>query len=311
MSENAIIQHEQEQMPAITYDKQAVINVWQDKEAFEQTARVASMLAKSTIVPEIYRNKPEDCFIAVEMAARMNTSPIFIMQNLYVVKGKPTWAGQACMAMIMSCGKFKNVRHVYTGQIGTDNRGCYVEAVRIQDGELIRGTEVTISMAKNEGWMGNSKWKNMPEQMLGYRAASFFARMYCPEAMMGLQTTEEVYDASPAVEKHSAKSLADAIKAEEKSVEEPVSEPVKQQKEEPAEEPKPKKKSAPKCEECGKDIEGVAGFTAEKLAKLSKEKYGKCLCVECGKKAKEALEASKQEESKNDLASALMADAEK
>lgn len=314
MSENAIIQQEQEQMPSITYDKQAMVNVWQDKEAFDQAARVAGMLAKSTIVPEIYRNKPEDCFIAVEMAARMNTSPIFIMQNLYVVKGKPSWAGQACMAMIMSCGKFKNVRHVYTGQIGTENRGCYVEAVRIQDGELIRGTEVTISMAKNEGWMSNSKWKNMPEQMLGYRAASFFARMYCPEAMMGLQTTEEIYDAASSDVKHTAKSLADAIKAEEKSTEQPVEktveEPVKQLEEEPAEEPKPKKKSAPKCEECGKVIEGVAGFTAEKLAKVSKEKYGKCLCVECGKKAKEALEAAKQAE-QSDLASALMADAEK
>ena len=315
MSENAIIQQEQEQMPGIAYDRQTAVSVWQDKDAFDQTARVAAMLAKSTIVPENYRNRPEDCFIAVEMAARMNTSPIFIMQNLYVVKGKPSWAGQACMAMIVSCGKFKNVRHVYTGTIGSDNRGCYVEAVRIQDGETIRCTEVTISMAKNEGWMNNSKWKNMPEQMLGYRAASFFARMYCPEAMMGLQTTEEIYDAASVPARSSAKNLADAIKAEGKSTVQPVEkaeeQPAEKTEEKPTEEPKPKKKSAPKCEECGKEIEGVAGFTAEKLAKVSKEKYGKCLCVECGKKAKEALEAAKQEEQKNDLASALMADAEK
>ena len=169
-------------------------NVWQDKAAFEQTARVAKMLSSSKLVPASYQGNPQDCFIAVEMAARMNVSPIMIMQTLYVVKGKPSWAGQACMAMINACGKFKNVRHVYTGQKGTDNRGCYVVAERVSTGETVEGTEVSMAMAKAEGWTTNPKWKNMTEQMLAYRAASFFARVYCPEALMGLQTVEEVQD---------------------------------------------------------------------------------------------------------------------
>lgn len=169
-------------------------NVWADKTAFNQMLRVATMLSQSSLVPQNYQNKPQDCFVAVEMASRMNTSPIMIMQNLYVVKGKPSWAGQACMAMINACGKFKNVRHVYTGTRGADNWGCYVEAERISDGTTVRGAEITMAMAKAEGWTANSKWRNMPEQMLGYRAASFFARLYCPEALMGLQTYEEVID---------------------------------------------------------------------------------------------------------------------
>ena len=187
-----------EQALAAMTDQQAVSvptgNVWQDKAAFEQTARVAKMLSSSKLVPASYQGNPQDCFIAVEMAARMNVSPIMIMQNLYVVKGKPSWAGQACMAMINACGKFKNVRHVYTGQKGTDNRGCYVVAERVSTGETVEGTEVSVAMAKAEGWTANPKWKNMTEQMLAYRAASFFARVYCPEALMGLQTVEEVQD---------------------------------------------------------------------------------------------------------------------
>jgi len=185
MSETAVSVQEQTltNVPSGT-----ALNVWNDTKAFDQMARVANMLSKSTIVPQTYQGKPEDCFVAVEMAARMNTSPLFIMQNLYIVKGKPSWAGQACMAMINACGKFRNVKHVYTGTRGTDNRGCYVTAVRISDGEEVCGTEVTMKLVRDEGWISNSKWKNMPEQMLGYRAASFFARMYCPEALMGLQT---------------------------------------------------------------------------------------------------------------------------
>lgn len=187
-------------------------NVWQDKAAFEQTARVAKMLSSSKLVPASYQGNPQDCFIAVEMAARMNVSPIMIMQNLYVVKGKPSWAGQACMAMINACGKFKNVRHVYTGQKGTDNRGCYVVAERVSTGETVEGTEVSMAMAKAEGWTTNPKWKNMTEQMLAYRAASFFARVYCPEALMGLQTVEEVQD----VTVNSTDELTERLKGETK-----------------------------------------------------------------------------------------------
>lgn len=213
MSETAITVQEQQEQLLSNIPSGAALNVWQDKKAFDQVARVANMLSKSTIVPQNYQGKPEDCFIAVEMAARMNTSPIFIMQNLYVVKGKPSWAGQACMAMINACGKFKSVKHVYTGTKGTDTRGCYVTAIRVSDGENVNGTEVTMKMAKDEGWITNSKWKNMPEQMLGYRAASFFARMYCPEALMGLQTYEEVLDAEPQ-QKTTAQRLTEALKAE-------------------------------------------------------------------------------------------------
>lgn len=187
-------------------------NVWQDKDAFNQLLRVSQMLSQSTLVPQNYQGKPQDCFIATEMATRMNISPIFVMQQLSVVKGKPSWSGQACIAMINNCGRFKDIKHVYTGKKGTDDRGCYVTAVRISDGEIVNGTEVTMSMAKAEGWTSNSKWRNMPEQMLGYRAAAFFARMYCPESLMGLQTYDEVVDTQEP--QHNANNLTAALKGD-------------------------------------------------------------------------------------------------
>jgi hypothetical protein len=51
-------------------------------------------------------------------------------------------------------------------------------------------------MAKAEGWYAKngSKWQTMPEQMLRYRAASFFVRAYAPELSLGLATREEIED---------------------------------------------------------------------------------------------------------------------
>lgn len=169
-------------------------NIWTNKEQFNQVLRVANMLSQTTIIPQNYQGKPADCFIAVEMASRMGVSPMMVMQNMYTVKGKPAWSGQACITLINACGKFRDVKCIYTGEAATENRGCYFSAVRVSDGETVKGTEVTIAMAKAEGWYSNSKWRNMPEQMLAYRAAAFFARIHCPEALMGVQTAEEIDD---------------------------------------------------------------------------------------------------------------------
>ena len=190
-------------------------SIWEDKSKFDQVLRSAQMLSKTSIIPERYQDKPQDCFVALEMASRMNISPMVVMQNLYVVKGKPSWAGQACMMLINSCGKFKDVRHIYTGKRGTDERGCFVSAVRVSDGEIVEGIEVTLDMARAEGWMSNPKWRNMPDLMLAYRASAFFARVFCPEALMGVHTSEEVYDADLSnVNRGKANALTDELNGE-------------------------------------------------------------------------------------------------
>lgn len=67
----------------------------------------------------------------------------------------------------------------------------------------------------------------------------------------------------------------------------------------------------PKCEDCGKAIQGVSSFSPEQIAANTKQKYGRCLCADCGKKEKAKLEAAEvKEEPQDDLAAQLMADAE-
>lgn len=46
-----------------------------------------------------------------------------------------------------------------------------------------------------KAWASNSKWKNMPEQMLAYRAYSFFARVHCADALNGFMVEGEPEDA--------------------------------------------------------------------------------------------------------------------
>ena len=169
---------------------------------FNCLMRVAETFAQSSIVPQQYQNNPADCMIAVDLANRMHLNPLFVMQQLYVVKGKPSWSGQACMSMIRASKEFTDVRPVYTGEKGTNTWGCYIQAARRPTGEIVKGPEVTIGIAKSEGWFskidryGNeiSKWKTMPELMLAYRASAFFARVHIPNTLMGFAVEGEAED---------------------------------------------------------------------------------------------------------------------
>lgn len=164
--------------------------------SFKENYMIGKYFSQSNLVPQAYQGKPMDCAIAVDIANRMGVSPMFVMQNLWVVRGIPSWSGQACMGLIKGSGRYKNVKYNMTGNKGEDTWGCFVSAIEAATGDEIQGAEVTIGMAKKEGWYNKSgsKWVTMPEVMLRYRAATFFARLYCPNELMGFKVEGETED---------------------------------------------------------------------------------------------------------------------
>lgn len=158
---------------------------------------IAKDFATSDMVPARYQRNAPNCMIAVNMAIRMMADPLMVMQNLYVVHGTPGWSSQFLIACFNQCGRFESIHYKFTGEKNTDTWGCIAYAKEKSTGEIIEGSEVTIGIAKKEGWYGKngSKWQTMPQQMLMYRAAAWMIRTHAPEIGMGFQTREEVEDA--------------------------------------------------------------------------------------------------------------------
>lgn len=175
-------------------------NLLESTQHLNRLAKLAAKYANSTMIPQNYQKNPDNCFVALELAGRMGVSPILVMQNLVVVQGRPAWSGQSCIALVNGSGKFTHdLDFVFVGKPGADDWGCYAVTTRKADGKELRGTMVTIELAKKEGWYNKngSKWQTMPQQMLIYRAASWFARTYCPEVLMGFSTSDEAEDIAP------------------------------------------------------------------------------------------------------------------
>lgn len=217
---------------------------------FQAMSHMAESLANSTIIPEAFRNtimvkdhydqrakkwifRPEanpngvsNCIIALNMAQRLGADPMMIMQNLYLVDGRPSWSSQFIIAAINSSGRYSPLRFDISGgdedteipyavtewvysqatnkkepvesnQVArVKNFKCVAWVIEKATGERLESTPITMEMAVKEGWYqkNGSKWQSMPEQMLRYRAASFFGRIYAPDLLMGLRTQEEELD---------------------------------------------------------------------------------------------------------------------
>jgi hypothetical protein len=176
-------------------------SVFASAQSFDHALRVAKALASSDLVPTQYQGPKgvANCLIALNIAGRLGMDEIAVMQSLVPIHGRPSWVATFLIATVNTCGKFSPMRFKkgdlgeikYEGKI-IRNLSCMAYA-KTSDGELLEGSTITVEMAISEGWYGKkgSKWPNMTEQMLMYRAASFFSRIYCPEITMGMRTVEE------------------------------------------------------------------------------------------------------------------------
>jgi hypothetical protein len=152
------------------------------------------MLCTSALIPKEFQGNIQNTMIALEMANRIGASPLAVMQNLYIVHGKPSWSSTFIIAAINSSQRFEPLRFDVTGE--GESLRCVAWTTEKGKDQRIEGPPVTMKMAKAEGWVdkNGSKWKTMPELMIRYRAAAFFGRLYTPEIMMGMQTKEEILD---------------------------------------------------------------------------------------------------------------------
>ena len=179
-----------ETLPAVISDKS--MSLFFNSDRFELAQRVAKVFASSNMVPAQFQGNIGNCVIALNLADRMGTDPFMLMQNMYIVHGRPGIEAKLAIALVNASGKFSPLQYQYDDK----KTSCYAHARRTGSGEQCKGVSVTLAMAQAEGWMSKqgSKWKTMPELMLQYRAAMFFARAYCPEALLGMRTREELYD---------------------------------------------------------------------------------------------------------------------
>jgi hypothetical protein len=178
-----------------TYAPIVGTNVYLNPEAFNFAQRVAKMFASSTFLPECYKGNLPNCLIAFNLANRLQIDPFTLMQNSAVVHGKPGLEGKLYIALLRDPS-----RSPFAETFDISYEGSGDKLVAIASG-IHKGTgnkkekRLSIEEIKSIGWYAkNDWWKKIPEQMLGYRVASLFCKLHCPEVSLGLMTLDELQD---------------------------------------------------------------------------------------------------------------------
>ena len=180
----------------ITYAETSNRNmgIWDNMQSFESAQRMAKALSTSTLTPKDYQGNIGNCLIALDMSTRLQMAPTAVMQNLYIVNGRPSWSSQFITAIINNSRRYRKPLMFDVKGKGKD-LSC-IAWTEDHEGNRVEGIEITMKMAEDENWVSKngSKWKTMPELMIRYRAASFFGRLHCPDLIMGVYSDDEVRD---------------------------------------------------------------------------------------------------------------------
>jgi hypothetical protein len=166
------------------------------KDEIEALKQHCVRISQSGLVPDHFAKNPAAIYTAIDMARVLGEEPITFMQHVFFISGKAGMTAAYMNSRMRRRHVIKGtVRYVKTGE----GASLAIRAV-VKDAEtdeMIEGPEVSMAMAKAEGWTKNAKYQSMPEVMLRARAITFLVRSHYPDVLMGFLTTEELEDMRP------------------------------------------------------------------------------------------------------------------
>ncbi len=168
------------------YDANDPIQLYMNPVMFDQLQRFGRLLASSQLVPGHLQGQESNCALIIAQAFRWKMDPLNVAQATYIVSGKLGYEGKLIAAVINASSKLdKTLNYEYKG----DGDGRVVRVFGTLKGED-KPREVIGTLKK---WKTrNSQWTDNPDQMLSYRGAREWARRHMPEAVLGVQSIDEV-----------------------------------------------------------------------------------------------------------------------
>jgi len=163
-------------------------------QTFEQLGQFAAMAARSSMVPQAYRGKPEDIMLAVQMGSEVGLAPMQALQNIATINGRPALWGDAQLGLCKMHPAWVSIEETTTGAGEAMRARCVV----IRNGEPPVVREFGYTEAKQAGLWGKAgPWQQYPARMMQMRARGFALRDAFPDALRGLLSEHEAQDTPP------------------------------------------------------------------------------------------------------------------
>lgn len=148
---------------------------------------MAKAMADSRVsVPEHLRGNIGDCMAICTQAMLWNMNPFAVAQKTHIVSGRLGYEAQLVIAVVQNSGAIR-------GAFRFEHEGDKCRA-----GAILRGeTEITWGewlSAASVTTKNSPLWKTNPKQQMSYLQAKNWSRIYCPGAILGVYSTDELED---------------------------------------------------------------------------------------------------------------------
>lgn len=154
---------------------------------FEEAWRMAEILANSDMVPKDFKNKPENCLIAMQWGVEVGLKAMQALQNIAVINGRPSMWGDAVIALARNSPMCEYITEEDDGKVAI----CRVK----RRGEAEQFRTFGMEDAKLAGLAGKAgPWTQYPKRMRQLRARAFAIRDVFPDVLRGLAVAEEAMD---------------------------------------------------------------------------------------------------------------------
>lgn len=157
----------------------------------EQFNALAAVMAAGRVTVPVHLQKSQgDCFAIVMQAAQWGMNPFSVAQKTHLVNGTLGYEAQLVNAVIQSSGAIQGRFHYeYSGE-GND-LACRVGAIVKGESEIVWGEWLKSSQVTTKN---SPLWKTNPKQQMGYLQVKNWARLYCPGAILGVYSEDELQE---------------------------------------------------------------------------------------------------------------------
>lgn len=196
------------------------ISILTNGELFDRLRTLSVVMANSgAFVPSHFREKPDACMAVVMQAARWGMDPFAVAQKTHIVgnSGVLGYEAQLVNAVITNMsptkdrihydwfGKWENIvgrfikktsgkgnEYIAPGWDLKDEAGVGIRVWATMKGEdEPRELVLMLSQAQVRN---STLWASDPRQQLAYLAVKRWARLYCPDVILGVYSADEIED---------------------------------------------------------------------------------------------------------------------
>ncbi len=147
--------------------------------------KLASTLAKSTVVPQHFRGKPEDVFACLVMGSELGFQPMTSLNSFVNIQGTTAPKAQAMLSLAKS--RLANLVVVI------EEKESEVKTTMTLDKNTYTSTW-NDKRAADMGLLGKDNYRKQKLTMFKWRSVSDCLKIICPHILNGLSMAEEYQD---------------------------------------------------------------------------------------------------------------------